>query len=250
VIELAQVGHSFVTTESRETVTTHVFEGLTLEVPELQFLAVVGQSGCGKSTLLRLIAGLLQPASGEVRVGGDAVSGPGPDRAIVFQESGLFPWRTVRANVRLGLELSGLASGAEADALVNRYLSVVGLSEWADHHPAQLSVGMRQRVGIARALAVSPSILLLDEPFAALDAITRHRLGAELLRIWEHERRTVVLVTHSIDEALLLADRVVLLRDGGVMCDVDVDLDRPRDAERTLDDPRFLELRRRLWNLL
>ena len=169
----------------------------------------------------------------------------------MFQDSALYPWRTVEGNVRLGLELSGLATGAEAARrLTDNHIDLVGLSEYRDHYPSQLSVGMRQRAGLARALAVRPQILLLDEPFAALDAISRHRLGGELLRIWESERRTVVMVTHSLDEALTLSDRVVLLRDGRVVSDVDVGLERPRDVDAVLEDPHFRELRSSLWNML
>ncbi len=250
MIQVQDVSHSFVTRSGSERVTTRVFEDLSLEVPEVQFLSVVGASGCGKTTLLRMIAGLIAPERGEVRVHGDRVSEPDPSRPIVFQDSALYPWRTVEGNVRLGLELSGLATGEEARRLVDHHIELVGLSEYRDHYPSQLSVGMRQRAGLARALAVSPTILLLDEPFAALDAISRHRLGAELLRIWESERRTVVFVTHSLDEALTLSDRVVLLRGGRVVSDVQVELDRPRDVDAVLEDPRFRELRRSLWNLL
>ena len=250
MIQVRDVSHSFVTRSGSERVTTKVFDGLSLEVPEVQFLSVVGASGCGKTTLLRMIAGLLEPERGEVRVKGQAVAAPDPSRPIVFQDSALYPWRTVEGNVRLGLELSGLATGKEARRLVDHHIELVGLTEYRDHYPSQLSVGMRQRAGLARALAVSPPILLLDEPFAALDAIGRHRLGGELLRIWESERRTVVLVTHSLDEALTLSDRVVLLRGGRVVSDVQVELDRPRDVDAVLEDPHFRELRSSLWNLL
>ena len=250
MIDVRDVSHSFVTRSGSERVTTKVFEGLSLEVPEVQFVSVVGASGCGKTTLLRMIAGLLEPESGEVRVQGDRVTAPDPSRPIVFQDSALYPWRTVEANVRLGLELSGLATGAEARRVTDHHIDLVGLSEYRDHYPSQLSVGMRQRAGLARALAVRPPMLLLDEPFAALDAIGRHRLGGELLRIWESERRTVVLVTHSLDEALTLSDRVVLLRGGRVVSDVDVELERPRDVDAVADDPHFRELRSSLWNLL
>jgi NitT/TauT family transport system ATP-binding protein len=250
LIELEDVSHSYVVEGRREVTVTHVLDGLSLSVPRLQFLAVVGASGCGKTTLLRLVAGLLRPHAGRVIVGGSPVARPGPDRPIVFQDAGLYPWRTVRANVRLGLELSGIARGEEARRIVDRHLRLVGLTEFADHYPAQLSGGMRQRVGLARALAVSPPILLMDEPFGAVDAITRRHLGSELLRIWQQDQRTVVFVTHSIEEALTLADRVVLLRDGGVIYDAPVELPRPRDPDAVAEEPEFLELRRVLWELL
>ena len=223
---------------------------MDLTIPERQFVSVVGVSGCGKTTLLRLIAGLIEPSGGEILVNGAPVRGPGLDRAVVFQDSGLYPWRTVAANVRFGLELSGLASELDADEVVRRHLELVCLADFASHYPDQLSIGMKQRVGVARALAVSPQTLLMDEPFAALDAITRSHLGEELLRIWERDRRTVVFVTHSLDEALILSDRVVLLRDGVVFADTPVDLPRPRDPNTLIEEPEFLELRRTLKELL
>ena len=250
MIDVADVSHSFVTRSGAERVTTRVFEDLSLEIPEVQFVSVVGASGCGKTTLLRMIAGLLEPEHGEVRVLGDRVRAPDPSRPIVFQDSALYPWRTVEGNVRLGLELSGLATGDDARRITDHHIELVGLSDYRDHYPSQLSAGMGQRAGLARALAVSPRILLLDEPFAALDAISRHRLGGELLRIWESARRTVVMVTHSLDEALTLSDRVVLLRDGRVVSDVDVELERPRDVDAVMEDEHFRELRSSLWNML
>jgi NitT/TauT family transport system ATP-binding protein len=250
VIELRDVSHAY-RAERRGTITiTHALDGVDLTVPERQFVSVVGPSGCGKTTLLRLIAGLIQPAGGQILVNGKPIRGPGLDRAVVFQDSGLYPWRTVAANIRFGLELSGLASGVAADEVVARHLELVGLSEFASHYPSELSGGMQQRVGVARALAVSPQTLLMDEPFGALDAITRSRLGEELLRIWERDRRTVVFVTHSLDEALTLSDRVVLMREGSVFADTLVDLPRPRDPNAVMEEPEFLELRRTLRELL
>ena len=177
---------------------------------------------------------------------GRPVTGPGPDRAVVFQDAALYPWRTVRANVRLGLELSGLARGEEAERIVDRQLALVGLEQFADQYPAQLSGGMRQRVGLARALAVAPPTLLMDEPFGALDAINRARMGDELLRVWDADRRTVIFVTHSLDEALHLSDRVVVMRGGRVVADTPVDIGRPRDP----DASAFLELRQFLRGAL
>jgi NitT/TauT family transport system ATP-binding protein len=245
VIELRDVWHTYVTEDSHWVTTTHAVAGVDLAVPPLQFLAVVGRSGCGKTTLLRLLAGLLRPSAGEVRVDGRPLSGPGPDRAVVFQQAGLFPWRTVRGNVRIGLELSGRANG-DLNAVVDRYLELVGLTAFADRFPAQLSGGMQQRVGLARALALEPSVLLMDEPFGAVDALTRARLGAELLEIWERDQRTVVLVTHSLEEALTLADRVVAMRSGELVADLEVPLRRPRDPAEIADDPDFVDLRRSL----
>jgi NitT/TauT family transport system ATP-binding protein len=250
VIELSDVSHTYRTERGGTVTVTRALEDFSLSVPERQFLAVVGPSGCGKSTLLRLIAGLIKPTKGEVRVHGRAVDGPGPDRAVVFQQHSLYPWRTVEANVRLGLELSGIGSNGDASNVVARHLELVGLTEFADHYPNQLSGGMQQRVGVARALAVSPSILLMDEPFGSVDAITRRHLGAELLKIWESDQRTVVFVTHSLYEALTLADRVVVVRDGRIARDAAVDLPRPRDPEAAGEDPEFLKLRHSLRELL
>jgi NitT/TauT family transport system ATP-binding protein len=250
LIELRSVSHSYESVRGATLTTTHALDGVSLTVPDREFVSVVGPSACGKTTLLRLIAGLMEPSAGEIVVDGGAVEGPGRDRALVFQESGLYPWRTVAANVRFGLELSGLARGEAADEVVARHLELVGLTEFASHYPDQLSGGMKQRVGLARALAVSPRTLLMDEPFGSLDAMTRSRLGEELLEIWERDRRTVVFVTHSLDEALILSDRIVLMREGEVFADTRVDLPRPRDPGAVMEEPEFLELRRTLRELL
>ena len=227
MIELRGVSHDYVTEHGPTVTTTHALVNVELEIPRLQFVSVVGPSGCGKTTLLRVIAGLVRPTAGTVLVDGAPVRSPGPERAVVFQDAGLLPWRSVRANIRLGLELSRIARGDDAEAIVERQLELMHLTEFADQYPAQLSGGMRQRVGLARALAVAPPTLLMDEPFGALDAITRSRLGEELLRVWEQDQRTVVFVTHALDEALLLSDRVLAMRGGVILRDVPVDLPRP-----------------------
>ena len=245
MIRLNGVSHTHVSERGGRVTETPALSGVSLTVPALQFVSLVGASGCGKTTLVRIIAGLTTPTEGEVVVDGKPVTGPGPDRAVVFQHAGLYPWRTVEANVRLGLELSGRANG-DLQATVDQHLELVGLSEFASHYPNQLSGGMQQRVGLARALAVRPANLLMDEPFGSVDAITRKRLGVELLRIWERDQRTVVFVTHSLDEALVLSDRVVSLKDGAIVNDMRVDLPRPRDAEAVVEDPDFLALRREL----
>jgi NitT/TauT family transport system ATP-binding protein len=245
VIELRAVRRSFVVVRGRTETVTRAVGPVTLSIPDLQFVGVVGRSGSGKTTLLRLIAGLVEPTDGEIVVDGRPIAGPGPDRAVVFQQSALYPWRTVEANVRLGLEFARMPRGA-ADEVVGRHLQLVGLEDFAGHFPNQLSGGMQQRVGLARALAVSPRHLLMDEPFGSVDAIMRRELGDELLRIWEQDRRTVVFVTHSVDEALTLSDRVVAVKDGLVAADVDVDLPRPRDPEDVVEEPSFLHLRRTL----
>jgi ABC-type nitrate/sulfonate/bicarbonate transport system ATPase subunit len=250
MIELRDVSHTYTTERGAEVVLTRAVDAINMTVPKRQFVSLVGPSGSGKTTLLRLVAGLMKPTHGEILVDGRPIEGPGPDRAIVFQHSGLYPWRTVEANVRLGLELSGIASGEQARAIVHHHLQRVGLAEFADHHPSQLSGGMQQRVGLARALAVQPATLLMDEPFGSVDAITRRRLGAELLRIWEHDQRTVVFVTHSIDEALTLSDRVLLIKEGELVREMPVEIPRPRDPDRVIDEPEFIDLRRSLWELL
>ena len=250
MIALLDLSRSFDAGHGRDVITTRALGPLTLSVPDLQFVAVVGRSGSGKTTLLRLIAGLIRPSSGDILVDGRPVTGPGPDRAVVFQQSALYPWRTVEANVRLGLELSRLVSRQEAREIAGRYLALVGLTEFARHYPHQLSGGMQQRVGLARALAVSPAHLLMDEPFGSLDAILRRELGGELLRIWEQKRRTVIFVTHSVEEALMLADRVVVLRHGRIVRDLPVELPRPRDPEAVVEELNFMQLRRELLELL
>jgi NitT/TauT family transport system ATP-binding protein len=250
VIEVRGLRRSFAVERGRDRIVTRALGPLSLTIPDLQFVSLVGRSGSGKTTLLRLIAGLVEPTDGEVVVDGSPIVGPGPDRAVVFQQSALYPWRTVQANVRLGLEFSRQTSRRAADEIARRHLELVGLAEFAHHYPKELSGGMQQRVGLARALAVSPRHLLMDEPFGSVDAIMRRELGAELLRIWELERRTVVFVTHSVEEALMLSDRVVVLRDGLVVSDLPVDIDRPRDHEAVVEDPSYLRLRRELLTML
>jgi len=188
----------------------HAIDDVSVEIPDAHFACIVGASGCGKSTLLNIVAGFLRPSAGEVLVDGRAVTGPGADRGVVFQEYVLFPWLTVTGNVEFGLRLKG-AGGAERRAIVARYLELVGLAAHAEKYPVQLSGGMKQRVAIARALANSPEIILMDEPFGALDAQTREVLQDELSRIQRVEHKTVLFVTHSIREAVYLADRVVVM---------------------------------------
>src|SRR5262249_22587938 len=221
-----------------------------LDGPRGTFVTIVGPSGCGKSSVLLAIAGLTTPSAGRVLVDGDVVTGPGRDRAMVFQEFALMPWRTVVENVRFGLELQRW-NGEDLTGRARRYVQLVGLSGFEEYRPHQLSGGMRQRVGIARALAVNPAILLPDEPFGALDAQTRESMGDELLRIWEQDRKTALFVTHSIDEAIVLGDVVVVMSKGpGRIKDViAIDLPRPRSIEVT-DSARFVEYRRQVRALL
>jgi NitT/TauT family transport system ATP-binding protein len=221
-----------------------------LSIQDGQFVTIVGPSGCGKSTLLMLIAALLRPSRGTVRLDGALVTAPGPDRALVFQDFALLPWRTVLANVALGLELKGIAA-REREAIARRHIAMVGLGAFERSYPHQLSGGMRQRVGIARALAVEPQVLLMDEPFGALDAQIRQVMGSELLRIWEGGRKTILFVTHDIDEAIYLADRTIVMSasPGRVIADMAVTLPRPRPLE-IRNDPAFTAYRQRIWDLL
>jgi NitT/TauT family transport system ATP-binding protein len=219
-------------------------DGLSLAAAEGEFLAIVGPSGSGKSTLLRLLAGLLQPISGRVAYRGQPLTQPLREIGYVFQRSNLMPWRTVQANIRLPLEIAG-AKEAETQARARSLISLVGLEGFADSYPAQLSGGMQQRVALARALIHEPAVLLLDEPFGSLDALTRERMNAELLRIWNLRRPTVVMVTHSISEAVFLADRVLVLtpRPGRLRAEFRVPLARPRNLALTAE-PAFVQLTR------
>jgi NitT/TauT family transport system ATP-binding protein len=226
-------------------------DGFELQVQKGEFVTIVGPSGCGKSTMLLVVDGLIRPSSGKVLIGGKPVKGPGPDRALVFQEFALLPWRTVTSNIKLGLELQHKYSAAQLRGIVLHHIQMVGLKGFEGHYPHQLSGGMRQRVGLARALAVDPEILLMDEPFAALDAQTREIMSEELLRIWEQNKKTVLFVTHSIEESIYLSDRVVVMsgHPGRVKEIVPVDLVRPRGLA-IKDNPKFVQLRRHVWNLL
>jgi len=215
-----------------------------------EFISVVGPSGCGKTTFLRIVAGLEHATSGEVMLDGRAVSGPGTDRGFVFQNDSLLPWRTVFANAIIGREVAGSVGAADRKRTME-LLKLVGLEGFETYHPRQLSGGMRQRVNLARALAIDPEILLMDEPFAALDAQTREIMQAELLRIWERGQKTVLFVTHQIDEAVFLSDRVLVFarRPGRLQEEVQIGLPRPRHLEikRT---PEFVKLVDHIWRLI
>ena len=223
-----------------------VLESFDLRVAESEFLAIVGPSGCGKSTLLSIIAGLLRADSGVVLIDGAARPVPGPDRAMIFQDDAVFPWRTVAGNIAYGLQVRG-ESNEERRRIVDEALALVGLTEARDLYPRQLSGGMRKRVDVARAMAVQPHILLLDEPFAALDVMTKEQLQVDFLTLWTATRMTAVFVTHDLEEALFLSDRVVVMsRDPGrIIRDVVVPFARPRDRDlRT--SPEFQALRAEL----
>jgi ABC-type nitrate/sulfonate/bicarbonate transport system ATPase subunit len=229
----------------RDGKTTPVLNDITLEVAQGEFLCIVGPSGCGKSTLLSAMAGFLSPSSGEIRIDGQVVTGPDPRRIFVFQERGVFPWLTVEGNIEFGLFA---LERAERQRRITHYINMVGLTGFERAYPAELSGGMKQRLEVARALAVNPDMLLLDEPFGALDSITRLTMRSELLRIWEAEGNTVVFVTHDIDEAVQLADRVVVLSDrpAKIQQIVKVDIAHPRD----ISSARYLELRNGIFEQL
>ena len=222
----------------RDGKTLPVLENIDLEVGEGEFVCLLGPSGCGKSTLLNAMAGFLKPTSGAIRVDGEIVRGPDPRRIFVFQERGVFPWLTVEGNIGFGLSR---LSRSERAQRIDHYIRMVGLEGFEKSYPHELSGGMKQRVEVARALAVNPDVMFLDEPFGALDSITRMIMRGELLRIWQAERKTILFVTHDIDEAVQLADRVVVMsaRPGRVQQIVSIDIPHPRD----ISSPRYLELR-------
>jgi NitT/TauT family transport system ATP-binding protein len=228
-----------------------VLGGIDLSLAEGELVAIVGPSGCGKSTFLAAVDGLVRPTSGEIRVDGRPVTGPGPDRAMVFQQDSLFPWRTVLKNVIYGLELQKRISAAEMRARGESLIDLVGLSGFTEHYPHELSGGMRQRVNIARALAPDPELLLLDEPFAALDAQTRELMQGELLKILARAKKTALFITHQIDEAVFLANRVAVFsaRPARIREIVPIDLPPARTLEMKLQ-PRFRELHDRIWRMI
>lgn len=227
-----------------------VLENINISVEENEFVSIVGPSGCGKSTLLYIIAGLIKPTSGKIMINGKEITNPGPDRTIVFQNPTLFPWRTVLRNVTYGLEAIHLPMD-EAKKRAMKFIELVGLKGFENYYPNRLSGGMQQRVNLARALVTNPEILLMDEPFAALDAQTREYMQTELLRIWSETRKTVIFVTHQIDESVYLSDKVIILssRPGKIKKIIDVDLERPRNLElkRTT---KFVRLVDEVWSYI
>jgi NitT/TauT family transport system ATP-binding protein len=219
-------------------------------VREGEFITVIGPSGCGKSTFLHIIGGFIKSEGGSIRVGGREVNGPGPDRGMMFQEFALFPWRSVAGNVAWGLETQGMPK-AQVQEIVAKYLEMMGLSDFRDHLPAELSGGMKQRVALARVLAFDPKVLLMDEPFGALDAQTRETMQEEVIKLWERTRKTIVFVTHDIEEAVFLGDRVVVLsaRPARILEEVRIDLPRPRDLT-VKKSVQCLEHRNYIWDLI
>jgi len=249
ILVASDVGKIFADPDSGDEV--EAFRNLSLSVYRREFVCLVGPSGCGKSTFLRTIAGLERPTSGEILVDGQKISGPGADRGMVFQEYALFPWKTTQANVEFGLRLKGIAK-AERAQIARRFIDLVGLQGFENKFPHQLSGGMRQRAAVARALANEPAVLLMDEPFAAVDAMTRQRLQEELTAIIRTAHMTVIFVTHSIEEAAFLGDRVVVLsgRPGRIVSDLRIDLDRPRKWSDVTNDAKFTGYRDELTRLI
>ena len=217
---------------------------------EGEFITVIGPSGCGKSTFLHIMGGFIGADAGAIRVYGNAVAGPGPDRGMMFQEFALFPWKTVAGNVAWGLEAQG-AARSHIDEVVAKYLEMTGLAEFRNHYPAELSGGMKQRVALARVLAFDPKVLLMDEPFGALDAQTRETMQEEVTRLWERTKKTIVFVTHDIDEAVYLGDRIVVLtaRPGRIKEEVKIELPRPRSLE-IKKSMQCHEYRNYVWDLI
>ena len=246
-IKLEGVSHVF---ENRKT-RLHALDGIDLEIRENEFVTLVGRSGCGKSTLLRIIAGLLRPSSGEVEVGGEPVRGPRRDVSFMFQRSALLPWRSVLENVMLPVDILRLDRRAHR-ARAEELLALTGLEGFEDRRPNELSGGMQQRVSLCRALVHNPSVLLMDEPFAALDALTREELSLELQRIWGEDRKTIVFVTHSIQEAALLADRIVVMspRPGRLARTLEVNAERPRSLGLTAHSEELDRVSAELHELL
>ena len=249
-LELTQLGKSYDTEQGRAV----IVRDFNLRVSEGEFVCIIGHSGCGKSTVLSIAMGLNDATEGGGIVGGKEVVGPGLDRGVVFQSPALLPWLTARENVQLAVEqVNDRSRRRERKELADKSLTLVGLSDIADCYPDELSAGMRQRVGIARAFALEPKVLLLDEPFSLLDVITRMELQDELMRLWDVERKTVLMVTHDVDEALLLADRIVLMTNGPAATVgeiVAVPFARPRDRLQIVDDPLYERIRSQLITFL
>jgi len=251
MVEIRKVSKSFQKTVKDHTTRVKALSDVNLSVRPNEFVSIIGPSGCGKTTLLKIIDGLIPCDNGEISINGKSVTTPGPDRAVVFQTFALLPWRTVLANVEFSLELRQLPK-EERTQTARDYLKRVGLADFENHYPHELSGGMQQRAGLARALAVNPTILLMDEPFGAVDAQTRQLLQEELLELWQRERKTVIFITHSMDEAVYLSDRVVVMtpRPGKVAEVLDVPLERPRSADEVRGDPKFVELTNYIWHSL
>ncbi|AKC70885.2 ABC transporter ATP-binding protein [Pandoraea oxalativorans] len=239
MIEVRHIDKTF-PAKHRKTAPVKILDDVSLRIADQEFVSILGTSGCGKSTLLRIVAGLVAHDGGEVRVAGQRVSRPVPEIGVVFQTSNMLPWLTVRQNLLLGTSLRKIPK-EKSEPRVAALLEMLGLAQFADHHPHELSGGMRQRASIGQILALEPKVLLMEEPFGALDALTRDNLNVELLRIWQQHRQTVLLVTHSIEEAVFLSDRVIVMsaRPGKVEQEVVIDLPRPRSPQTIKQHPRY-----------
>ncbi len=226
---------------------------VSFDVEAGSFVVIIGPSGCGKSSLLRIFGGLIPPTHGEVLIDGNVVSGPGPDRSVVFQNFRLLPWRKVLTNVELGLEINRTEKG-QREQIAKHYLELVGLSGFENYYPVELSGGMQQRVGLARALVVNPDILLMDEPFGSVDAQTREQLQTELLKLWNKTGKTIIFITHDIDEAIYLGEKIIIMspRPGIIKDIVTVDLPKPRWERKTeiIESTVFVTLKKKLWSAL
>ena len=229
---------------------TQALADITFDIQAGQFVSIVGPSGCGKTTFLMAVDGLIPTDRGTIAIDGNVIDKPGPDRAVVFQDASLLPWRTVLRNIQYGLELRGQKK-AEARQIATKLVDLVGLSGFEHHYPRQLSGGMRQRVNVARALAMDPEVLLLDEPLAALDAQTREYMQSELLTIWEKTKKTALFITHQIDEAIYLSDRVIIFgrQPARVKADIHIELERPRGLE-VKETPEFNDYEREIWRII
>jgi NitT/TauT family transport system ATP-binding protein len=252
LVEINNVSKTFVKTSGKKKTKVQALDNATLRIREHEFIALLGPSGCGKTTLLRIIDGLITPDNGEVLIEGKPVRGPGLDRGFVFQQFLLLPWRDALGNVRFGLDSVRDMDEAKKNDLARKYIDLVGLAGFERHYPNELSGGMQQRLGFARALAVDPRILLMDEPFGALDAMTREVLQMQVLEIAKKVHKTILFVTHDIDESVILADRVVVMsaRPGRIREEVEITLPKPRDVTKIRKMPEFAELRTHIWALL
>ncbi|MFS0866389.1 ABC transporter ATP-binding protein [Microbacterium sp. 179-B 1A2 NHS] len=248
-LKIDHLSQSYFDSYAKSTVTA--VGDVEFEIPEGQFVSLIGPSGCGKTTVLNIVAGFIQPTGGRVLVDGAPVTGPGQDRGVVFQDFALFPWMTVEANIGFGLKMRGVPKGQRRES-AREMARLVGLAGFEQKFPHELSGGMRQRAGVARVLATEPSIMLMDEPFASIDAQTRRVLQQEVLRIWSTQKPTVLFVTHDVEEAVFMSDRVIVLgnRPSEVQADITIDLPRPRAWKDVQSHPEFIRLRSRLLGML
>lgn len=250
-LEIDNVTKSYINPEGKESV---ILDGVSLNVGENEYISVIGHSGCGKSTLLKIVAGLEKATTGSVRLDGKEIRKPGAERMMVFQHYGLLPWLTVRENIRLAIdEVLKNATKAEKISLVNEHLAMVNLTPAADKYPDEISGGMKQRVGIARALAIRPKMLLMDEPFGALDALTRGKLQKQVLDIWENHRQAVMMITHDVDEAIYMSDRIVMMTNGPAATIgeiLEVPFPHPRDRHELRESKEYYELRNHALDFL